>query len=274
MAASRYTSVVNFDFLVSVWFNNYNEMKAPASLPGEFIRDFDANPKGLVLLDGSVPIQEAVTGYCTATSQPERRLKTGTYVGMGDKSELWAIDGVVLKANSGTTGKHAWRFSSFSDTGSSEDLIGQFRYMNALGDHFNSRPDSEIIVPEHFFALKTGIGAQLLGQQQMTDWISLYAWGIEARIPNDKWNVLSHTMKDRMLELLGRSGLNMGLRLGLADMGLSGREPLHSKNVLVPKDTDDPLASKLCIIDQPSRGIRGKIGTLAASINSHSDKAA
>jgi hypothetical protein len=249
-------------------------MKVPASLPGEFIRDFDASPKGLVLLDGSVPIQEAVANYCTATSEPERFLKVGTHIGMGGKSELWSIDGVVLKASSGTTGKHAWQAGRFRDTGSSEDLMSQFEFMTALGDHFNGIPDSEIVVPEYFFALKTHIRAQLSGQQEMTGWMSCSQWGLSRDIPNAKWNGIAQQMKDRMMEIIGRSGLSLGLRLGLADMGLSNFGGLHTNNVMVPKETDDPLTSKLCIIDQPSRGIRGKIGTLAASLSNRSDQAA
>ena len=61
--------------------------------------------------------------------------------------------------------------------------------------------------------------------------------------------------KNRINRILGHAAV----KIGLSDVGLDKNEILHGGNVMMPKDTADLDNPKICLIDQPAKGLQGKL---------------
>ena len=234
-------------------------MPLPVTLQEAPVTSFTATEAGMALLEGDAALQEAIAQYSTVMSNPEDSIGRagGTHVGMGDNSQVWNFNGVAIKASSPTTGRNVWRYGiSFKP----EDLLGQFVYLDALGRHLDDRTQGEIITPAQHFALRTKGGNYLLGQQFMDGWTSLGTWTRDRRYDSMEREDFLSRIQARIVAGVGYTVL----RPGVVDLHLGRRKTLHVGNVLIPKDTTSPETARLCIIDQPSQGLFGRIGVLAA----------
>lgn len=235
-------------------------MISPASLSPN-IEVFQATPEGLELLESSEQLQSLVTRFGDAEHyahnalyNPDRSMSLGT----GANAEVWRVDGVAVKASTPMSGKEAKRIK---EPVKPEDLIGQFDFMRALGIDLKQRGHDDVIVPEQYFALRSQGSDYLLAQQYMEGWQSVGTWaadrgyGIGGRNPE----VIFNPLRNRLRAALGSSALKRGVN----DMGIWGSSPFHGGNLLMQRDSDS-LEGPLCIIDQPSRGLRAKMGIAAA----------
>ncbi|HTH72706.1 MAG TPA: hypothetical protein VL737_05085 [Candidatus Pristimantibacillus sp.] len=248
-------------------------MKVPASLPAESIAEFAASPKGAAMIDGSVSLQEVLSGFCTADvpyrqdaiqQHPDTR-----WVGVGEHSEVWRIDGVAVKASTHSTGRGV-REKGNGTNGVPEDLIDQFNFMSALGLYLDAKTRGALIVPDQYFALGTKRGDYLSGQQFMDGWLDLEKWAKANDLTRGQIIELYRSVQTRILDTVG----DRSLRLGLFDLGLASWRRLHAANVLIHASSESAETDPLCIIDQPSHGITGKLGLLAVSISGLTRKAA
>jgi hypothetical protein len=232
-------------------------MAHPAILQEAPLTAFAATPLGMELLESTPALQDAVIRFSTATEDAERAVVGATHIGMGNNSQVWDIAGTAVKVCTPTTGRLAWRQGAGVKP---EDMLGQFSFMNALGQHLEGQTDGGITVPDHYFALRTRAGNTLLAQQNMSGWTSLYRWSQDSGYSATEERELYVHTKSRITDGVGSSAL----RLGLADLGLGRRAKLHAENVLVPKEVTSADDAPLCIIDQPSRGVSGAIAIAIA----------
>ncbi len=239
-------------------------MKLPGALQEVSVAEFTASPNGVRILGESAVLQGVVAQYCAAESRPEDVLRSGNqYVGCGNHSEVWQINGIAVKASSHSTGREVRKLGN-GNNGTPEDLTDQFEFMSVLGHYANQRSKGRLIVPEQYFALRTPKGDYLSAQEYMAGWVSLPIWAASQEYDRPQERALYRAIQGRILENVGGAGL----RLGLFDLGLASWRRLHAENVLVRADaTSVETDAQLCIIDQPSHGISGKLGVLATSFS-------
>ncbi len=231
-------------------------MKVPAFLHEAGVTRFAATPEGLGLLEDPT-IRGAVVNFSFAFSRAEDRLRQFAHVGEGGNSAVRSVQGVALKASTSSTGKHTYKYGNGSDN-TPEDLVGHHSFMHELGI---ALAGSGVVVPRQYFALRTRYGNYLQAEQHMDGWAALVQWAREHPQPAAKDAALFAAAKHQVLTTAGGS-----FRLGLAQ--------LHAGNMLVPAEVASPLEGPICVIDQPSSGLIGRLGILAATSVPHTHRRA
>jgi len=204
---------------------------------------------GLERVSASPQLLELLGQFCVADSRPEEVFRGIPSIGMGCNSEVHEVDGMAVKLSTDTTGRSAWLLGNSEP----ENLLNQFRFMDALATYFDG--NTEVTAPDQYVALRTRHGAFLSVQQYMDGWQSLQSWLDGQVVPQDNPAPILAAVKDRI-----KGNVDHPLiRLGLEDLGLHKWRPLHTKNILVPSDTDRADEAQLCIIDQPSQRLYGHL---------------
>ena len=89
----------------------------------------------------------------------------------------------------------------------------------------------------------------------MTDWLTIAEISREHELSRTDHEFFYNKTKNRINRILGHAVVNIGLN----DVGLDKNEILHGGNVMMPKDTTDLDNPKICLIDQPAKGLQGKL---------------
>lgn len=201
-----------------------------------------ASEEGRGIVSASPALQSTIERFL-ASDQPELTVG-GRFLGVGRYSTVREIDGIAIKISSPTSSR---------DTHESdlprppEDLLKQFTYMQALGGYLEAG-DSDIIVPQQYFAIRSPYNGFLLGQQYMNGWEEIGEWADRIFQPDERtaFETAAVQIKSRII----RAVANTALRHGLNDLHLT-KSGLHGGNILVPAGAGAATDMPLCIIDQP-----------------------
>lgn len=208
------------------------------------------NPEGHEVLEQSETLQEIVEMF-EETPSPERHIG-GRFIGVGKYSYVRLIDDVVVKVSSPTTSKHS---HESDEPIKPENLISQFNFLGALGGHLE-KTNSNIIVPQQYFVLRSVHNAYLLGQQYMGGWETYADWSDKTYPHPEKdreFDAMNLRIKQRITDVVGHNKLHHGLN----DLRLQ-RDGLHLSNILVPQAAEIEDSLPLCIIDQPGLSAKQK----------------
>ena len=214
---------------------------------------------GIELLDGRPDISDLAASFCVTPQPSETLLEGNLYVGIGNNSQVWGMDGVAMKLSTTTTGRASWEHGG---PVAPENLIAQLDFLNRLRTYLLDRSKGNLSVPEQYFAIRNRRGDFLKGEQYMEGWVSLHALTAQRHYTREQVGVLNRHTRKRLLEGV----TDPLLRRGLSDLGVTRYEPLHDQNVLIPEDADNLQTAPLCIIDQPRKGIVGRLIAKAAKL--------
>ena len=201
----------------------------------------------------SPQLLELLGQFCVATTEPEACFANATYIGTGYNSEIREVDGMAIKLSTDTTGQRAWLLG----TSKPENLLNQFRFMSTLAAYFSN--NAEVTAPEQYLALRSRSGSYLSVQQYMNGWQSLQSW----------LDTHSNQATPILANVKGRIKNNVNnplIRLGMEDLGLHRWQALHTKNIMVPGDAEEADEVQLCIIDQPSQRVYGRLAVAGLGI--------
>ena len=179
---------------------------------------------------------------------PERAFADVPFVGTGVYSEVRDFEGVAVKLSTDTTG-------SYDGRGLRENLLDQFTVLGALRSHLDERPEHGITAPSQLLAMRTPQGNFIQVEELKSGWTNLRKVITVRRIGDDQEHEINEAVKARINSAVGKSVL----RRGIKDLGLSKKEYLHSKNVMVQTDTEELAQAEVCIIDQPQIGASGRL---------------
>ncbi len=215
--------------------------------------------KGEAWLEENPSFIELADQLCR-NSAPEIVLREhSNYIGSGIYSEVRSLAGAAIKISSPATGRKTGMSGPFKH----ENLIDQFRFLVTLGRYLMSETDRSITTPDQYLAFLTPYGSHLRVEEQMEGWISLASFVANQNLREQERDI-NGTVKGRILTTVR----DPWLRLGLNDLGLEKREPLHSGNVLVPSSLDNLDETPLCIIDQPGPH-HAYLGKLSVALTSN-----
>jgi hypothetical protein len=237
-------------------------MKTMAPSSSNFdVAKFVVSDAGTDWLNQSAEFGALVEDFCLAEATqnerpPEEVFRGFRSVGMGGKSQVFEVDGVAVKVCTPTTGKYYWRYGVTTV----ENLIGQYSFLSTLGQYLEHDNSQNIAVPQQLLAVRTHRGNYIRAEQLMSGWSSLMSQAKDRRLSDDRQRAINERVKTRIIEGVG----GFSLKFGLMDLGLGRKELLHSANVLVPEEADELDEDRLCIIDQPSNGLRGKVASALA----------
>jgi len=128
-------------------------------------------------------------------------------------------------------------------------------YLNTLRNYLKEESDGTISIPNQYFALKNISGDYLKAEELMHDWITISEVASNHNLNDDDREIFSRTTKSLIIKKIGSTIL----RLGLNDSGINKNDNLHGGNILIPKSTIDLDNPKICIIDQASKGLKGRL---------------
>jgi len=215
--------------------------------------------KGLEILENNPRIISIVDKFNDNSTLAENELISDKYLGTGNHSSVWAVDGVAVKVSSHSTGRIAWKHTS--NTGP-ENLIRQLNFLNIFRKYLDSRSDGYISVPEQYFAFRNFDGDYIKAEQEMTGWKPISSFCDAIGITDEEKSNIYNSTKSKIIGYLSCSYL----KFGLTDAGLESKAKLHGGNILVPDNTKDIINAPVCIIDQPSKGLKGKIAESLISL--------
>ena len=229
-------------------------MTAPPVFAEAAINQFEANSEGQELIVASTKISDIVLRFCES---PDLEIKQHTdgYIGIGNNSEVWNVDGLALKISTFQSGKYGWEHGSHKP----ENLIQQYMFMSVLHSFGAEFSNYKIRIPKQYFALETPRGDFLRAEEYMQDWIPIDELTVTKDLTRSQKNNIFISTKQRISQAAGMTIM----RLGLNDLGLRPNTPLHAKNILMHKDTNNIVDGELCVIDQPQSGILGRIAIRA-----------
>lgn len=217
-------------------------------------------PDGMDILANNPDLHAGVMGFAKQPDSADLNIPNLEWVGSGNYSHVWAAGDIAIKLSTHTTGK---AYYQTGDPGWPENLIGQFTFMTALGHRLQDHGDGSVGIPDQYFALKTGDGRFLTAQRFLRETVPLYHWQERHGYTN---NSPEHLASDEAIwGRLVRSVGQTTLRAGMCDVLRPGRT-LQNSNVLVPAGGVDAATGPLYIIDQPSRGVAGKLAVEAARL--------
>jgi len=214
---------------------------------------------GLEVLSNNPKILAIINRFNESSIKAEDELRSEEYLGTGNHSAVWSIDNIAIKVSSDTTGRIAWKHAK--NTGP-ENLISQLRFLDSFRSYLASNSDGYITVPEQYFAFKNKDGDYIKGEEAMVGWRPINSMVNERCRTDDERAFVYDQTKSRIKNYLSSTFI----RLGLTDIGLEPRTQLHGGNILLPHDTQDIINAPVCIIDQPSKGIKGKIAESIISL--------
>lgn len=216
-------------------------------------------PDGMDMLGNSPDMLAAVQAI---VAEPELN-KFDTlgleWVGKGDYSHVWFLGDTALKLSTHTTNRD---FRNCGEPGWPENLIGQFTFMTALGHRLQNHGDGSITTPGQHFALRTQDGRFLAAQQYMDTCVPLHQWQNDRGYTNKsaERKDLDRAIRERVIDNLGSTLLRIGTR----DLLEPTKGIIQNANVLLPAEATDAATAPLYVIDQPSRGIAGKVAVQVA----------
>ncbi|HEY4963971.1 MAG TPA: hypothetical protein VIH90_04715 [Candidatus Saccharimonadales bacterium] len=208
--------------------------------------------EGVSLLAARPDVDDLALRFCTNSIDSKALLLGNEDVGLGSNSNVWAVDGVAIKLSTVSTGRKDWKEKDFIFPA---NLVGQLEFLTALRRHLLDRSDGSITVPMQYFALQNQKGEFLKAEEHMVGWATLSSLAIAQGYSYEQAQALNKTVKSRLALGVG-SAL---LRRGIDDVGTNFGEPLISENILVPENADDLASAPFCIIDQPGKGIMGRL---------------
>ncbi len=195
------------------------------------------------------------------------------YVKMGSNSTILAVDGKALKVASPFSGRRANRSGRPEK---SEDLFQQLEFSVMVADrlseygkrivdeeielvagtgedsHMNEHAQiqsyHEIMTPNQYFALSGPTGNLKLEELMSTDWKTLGDLATMRNFDKVKRLDVNEAVKKRITAAVGKT-MTMAMDFG---------QGLQNHNVLA-LDSSRPETGPLCIIDQPSSRLIGKL---------------
>jgi hypothetical protein len=207
---------------------------------------------GIEILSKNEKIYNILGKFCISSNLAESELRGEKYLGSGNHSAVWSIDDIALKISSHSTGKIAWKNPARSKP---ENLIRQLSFLELFKKYNDSSSDGYITVPEQYFAFRNIDGDYIKGEEDMIGWKQIKSVCDDQGIVEQDRTEIYESKKSEINNYLNKTYM----KYGLTDLGLKSGAMLHGGNILLPENTRDISNSPVCIIDQPSRGIRGKI---------------
>ncbi len=211
--------------------------------------------KALSLIRNSPEITQSVASFIENTKHPEHSVEGFKHLGTGNHSIVYGFGDIALKLSTGFTGKLTYKYGVPIPP---ENLILQSQFLTTLGNHINRNNISEISVPKQFFAARSAGGNFLSIHENLEEKMTMTEWIVEQKLTIPEEIEILEATKGRILALLG----SYSLKKGLNDLGLEPGASLCSRNIMIPRDTTDPVNAELSIIDQPSKGAIHSIGGL------------
>lgn len=213
---------------------------------------YAATESGDRLLQDMPMLSAVASKFCISATVSETFLESYPFIGSGDNSAVWSVEGVAVKISTLSTGRDAWVSSRSTKP---ENLIDQLEFLAAYRAHLRDTSDGSVTVPEQYFALQNSKGDYLRTEEHMKGWISLIKFCCDRGLDVPESKKVLASARGRIAQSVGDSIF----RLGLDDIGIRGGGPVNGSNILVPEASDNPTTAQLCIIDQPKRGIKGKL---------------
>lgn len=224
----------------------------------------EATPRGFELAERTPHLRDVIDSVVNSSQHPEDYLQRDprfSFLGSGVRSHAYAAGDVAVKLSSRTTGMEAYNFGSTTP----ENLLRQYRVLRALGKYLEGTTD-EIITPRQHFAIQPlSHRHSLMLQEYMHGWQPLRSWLLGQNPGNTQ--VSDADMPDiigPIHQRLTNALSKCPFRLAINDLLKQPPGRMNCGNVLIPRHTEDPTTARLCIIDQPSVGISGQLGGLAA----------
>ena len=209
--------------------------------------------EGIRLIQASKNLGKIAMEFCDYKTNTDRFLTGYPYVGCGNNAVVSNVDQVAVKVSTIMSGKKNWKHNS--STLRPENLIDQYHFLNYFGKYLEDETDGTIRTPEQFFAIKNFNNEFLKAEELMTDWLTIAEISRNHKLSRDDNRIFFNNTKNRINRILGHAAV----KIGLSDVGLDKNEILHGGNVMMPKDTTDLDNPKLCLIDQPAKGLQGKL---------------
>ncbi len=200
----------------------------------------------------STRLGQIALAFCNPETNSDLFLSDEEFIGSGNHSIVWNLENTAIKLSTYSSGKKTW-INNFPQR--PENLIDQFHFLNNLDNYLNKTKTQDIVVPKQYFALKNYKNEFLKAEEIMTDWATIAELSKEIKLSNEEHNLAFRKTKIRINKLIGSSII----KLGISDAGLEKNDILHGGNILMPRDSLDIDSAKICIIDQPAKGIRGKM---------------
>ena len=209
--------------------------------------------EGIRLIHATENLGKIALEFCDYETDTDMFLKDYRYVGSGNNAGVWDIDNVAVKVSTRLSGKKSWKHNT--SVLRPENLIDQYHFLNYFGKYLEEETDGRIRTPEQFFVIKNFNNEFLKAEELMTDWLTIAEISREHELSRTDHEFFYNKTKNRINRILGHAVV----KIGLNDVGLDKNEILHGGNVMMPKDTTDLDNPKICLIDQPAKGLQGKL---------------
>ena len=215
---------------------------------------FSFTESGLEVIKNSSNINDIVDKFVDSETDKNKLLDEFDYIGCGNNSIVRKIDGHAVKLSTDMTGRKV----AFNGRGRwPENLIDQLDFLDIFAGYLERKTDGIICTPKQHFAIKNLNSEYLKVEEFMSDWIPISEAVRNEKLDFDEQEEFYEFTKNRIVKMIGSTIL----KIGITDAGLGKNNKLHGGNILVPKNTPNLYDSDLCLIDQPARGIRGRIAT-------------
>ncbi len=208
--------------------------------------------EGIRLIQASKNLGKIALEFCDYKTDTDRFLTGYPYVGSGNNGVVWNADNVAVKISNRSSGKKNWKNHTSQKP---ENLIDQFNFLSIFRKYLENETDGAICTPVQFFALKNNKGEFLKAEELMSDWVTISEVSSNNNLGRNDNEIFLTQTKNRINKILGSSAI----KLGLNDVGLDRNDLLHGGNVMMPKNTVNMDSPKICLIDQPAKGLQGKL---------------
>lgn len=218
-----------------------------------------ASEQGLSLLESRDDIRDIVSAVCDKPDNPESCFSEYPFLAQGNNAMVWNVGNVAVKLVTPTSGRDSWNKGQSTKP---DDLVGQFAFMSRLGRHLKNDSAKSISVPDQYLALRTTDGNGLLAMEYLEQQSTLVELMLKRKYGKEEQNEIYRGVQTRLRKAIGSSAL----KLGVHDLGIGATSRLQGNNVMVPRDTEYPEKAPLCIIDQPKRGMAGRVAADLARV--------
>lgn len=206
-----------------------------------------ASAEGMALLSTNDALGKTALSFCEYPEFAHMLVEGDNYINSGRFSDVCEVGGIALKLSTPMTGNLSRNTEQPTFV---EDLIDQYGFMTDLHKWLRERPDSDISVPEQYFAIQKG-DSYLLAMQHMKGMEPLHLW-VRRRWTDELDKIsASFAIGSRIINVLKGSNLWYGMTdtssIGAAeDISIQ----LDSTNILVSAKDGDPETARIGIIDQ------------------------
>ncbi len=216
---------------------------------------------GLEKIENSAELGRIALDFCNYSTNSEKILPKENFIGAGINSIVWEAEDIAIKLSSRTSGNKFRRGA----TNKPENLLDQFEFLDYFKKYLEYKSDGTICTPDQYFAIRNQKGEFLKAEELMTDWSTVVEISQSHNLDEHEHALFLEQTKNKINEQIG----SPIIKLGLSDSGVGKNKILHGGNILMPKDTVDLDNPKICIIDQPAIGIKGKLAvSIIKQINS------